>query len=144
MKTFSKKIISLLLAVIMIVASVPLSVMTAFAGNLDGLDAIDQNLVNVTEAMDAYNIAMDGSIYNSMSDAYAKYVAAQASIDAYKYGDGTVQAMDTAATNLVNAMSGKKTKSVEKIAQQAATNAVNQLLKGTLDTISRGIFGTRK
>ena len=48
------------------------------------------------------------------------------------------------SSNLVNAMSGKKTKSVEKIAQQAATNAVNQLLKGTLDYISRGIFGTRK
>ena len=108
MKTFSKKIISLLLAVIMIVASVPLSVMTAFAGNLDGLDAIDQNLVNVTEAMDAYNLAMDGTIYNSMSDAYAKYVAAQESIDAYKYGDGTVQAMDTAATNLVNAINTMK------------------------------------
>ena len=48
------------------------------------------------------------------------------------------------SSNLVNAMSGKKTKSVEKIAQQAATNAVNQLLKGTLDSITRGIFGTRK
>lgn len=48
------------------------------------------------------------------------------------------------SSNLVNAMSGKKTKSVEKIAQQAATNAVNQLLKGTLDSITRGIFGTKK
>ena len=48
------------------------------------------------------------------------------------------------SSNLVNAMSGKKTKSVEKIAQQAATNAVNQLLKGTLDSITRGLFGTRK
>lgn len=48
------------------------------------------------------------------------------------------------STNMVNAMTGKKTKSVEKIAQQAATNAVNQLLKGTLDSITRGIFGTKK
>lgn len=48
------------------------------------------------------------------------------------------------SSNIVNAMSGKKTKSVDKIARQAATNAMNQLLKGTVDSISRGIFGTRK
>lgn len=143
MNTFSKKIMSLLLAAVMIIASVPMSAMTAFAGDLDGLDATDENLINVTEAMDAYRLAMDGTVYNGMADAYNKYVAAQETIDAYKYGNGNVEAMDAAANALntaTNAMKANKWTAKTTNVNAAADNSYSTSTLTGGDTMSNVLY----
>ena len=104
MKTkVSKRILSVLLAALMIITSVPI---TVFAFNISAdIDASkDPAVIEVSDAMTAYEKKMDGKVYTNMSAAYNAYVDAQKAIDAYVYG-GVANALDgkaaalTAATN---------------------------------------------
>lgn len=82
MKTkLSKKLLSALLAVMMVVTSIPMMAFSAFAADTDALES----------AMAAYETKMSGvTIYTNMSAAYNAYVDAQEALDAYKYGNVNV------------------------------------------------------
>lgn len=94
----SKKIVSLFLAVLMVVSSVP-----AFALNASA--AVNSTDVSALKtAMDNYEAKMTGGkIYTNMLNAYKYYEAAQKAIDAVKYGYNNSVNVATVATNLTNA-----------------------------------------
>lgn len=97
MKTkLSKRLLSMLLAVMMVVTSIPMMAFTVFADDTDA----------VTEAMAEYKKAMDGTVYKNMTAAYNAYVDAQKALDAFKYGDVSVDlaAKANALTTATNAM----------------------------------------
>lgn len=73
---FSKKAVSVLLSVLMILSSAPL---TAFAVVGDKNDLID--------LMTQYEDMMDGTVYTNMSEAYEAYVHGQAVLDSYRHGN---------------------------------------------------------
>lgn len=106
MKTkVSKRILSVLLAALMVITSVPL---TVFAFNVSAdIDASkDPAVIEVTDAMTAYEKKMDGKVYTNMSAAYTAYVDAQKAIDQYIYGgvtnalEGKAEALTTAIANM--------------------------------------------
>lgn len=93
MKTkLSKRLLSALLAVMMVVTSIPLMAFTAFADDTDA----------VKNAMTAYEAKMDGTVYTNMLPAYNAYVDAQEALDAYNYGDASASVL-TAAANALTA-----------------------------------------
>lgn len=97
----SKKIVSLFLAVLMVVSSVP-----AFAINASA--AVDSTDVSVLgKAIDAYEQKMqdlqNGDIMTNMKAAYDAYVDAQKAIDAIQYGYSTSIDAALVANNLTNA-----------------------------------------
>ncbi len=94
----SKKIVSLFLAVLMVVSSVP-----AFALNASA--AVNSTDVSVLEtAMHSYEDKMQkGGIMTNMKAAYDAYVNAQKAIDAIKYGYSTSINAASVANNLTNA-----------------------------------------
>ncbi len=97
----SKKIVSLFLAVLMVVSSVP-----AFALNASA--AVNSTDVSALEtAMQSYEKKMtSGKIYTNMANAYTYYIAAQKAYDAcvYGYNDAYVAKATTDLTNATNAM----------------------------------------
>lgn len=106
MKTkVSKRILSVLLAVLMIITSVPVSVF-AFDVSADIDAAKDPAVIEVTDAMTAYEKKMDGKLYTNMSAAYNAYVDAQKAVDSYIYGgvsnalEGKADALTTAIANM--------------------------------------------
>ncbi len=102
MKTkLSKKVISVLLSVILVVSSLPMFAFTALAEG--GIDGISPEYDALTAAMDAYEGKMDGTIYKNMSTAYAAYIAAQKVLDAYEFGGVTSVDLESATTTLTNA-----------------------------------------
>ena len=94
----SKKIVSLFLAVLMVVSSVP-----AFALNASA--AVNSTEVSALEtAMRNYETKMKtGGIMTNMKAAYDAYVNAQKAIDAVKYGYSTSINVSAVANNLTNA-----------------------------------------
>ena len=48
------------------------------------------------------------------------------------------------STNIINSLTGKKTKSTKTIAQQAARNALSSVMRSGSNSIVRGLFGNRK
>lgn len=96
----SKKIVSLFLAVLMVVSSVP-----AFALNASAAVNTSTVVSDLETAMKNYEKKMTGGkIYTNMLNAYKCYEAAQKSIDAIKYGYSTsIDDAATVATNLTNA-----------------------------------------
>ena len=106
MKTkVSKRILSVLLTVLMIITSVPVSVF-AFDVSADIDAAKDPAVIEVTDAMTAYEKKMDGKVYTNMSAAYNAYVDAQKAVDSYIYGgvsnalEGKAEALTTAIANM--------------------------------------------
>ncbi len=102
MKTkVSKRILSVLLAALMVITSVPL---TVFAFNVSAdIDASkDPAVIEVTDAMTAYEKKMDGKVYTNMSEAYAAYMDAYKAIDLYVYG-GVSNALEGKAAALKDA-----------------------------------------
>lgn len=106
MKTkVSKRMLSVLLAVLMIITSVPVSVF-AFDVSADIDAAKDPAVIEVTDAMTAYEKKMDGKVYTNMSAAYNAYVDAQKAVDSYIYGgvsnalEGKAEALTTAIANM--------------------------------------------
>lgn len=95
----SKKIVSLFLAVLMVVSSVP-----AFALNASAAVNTSTDVSVLETAMKNYEKKMTGGkIYTNMLNAYKYYEAAQKAIDAVKYGYNNSVNVATVATNLTNA-----------------------------------------
>lgn len=103
MKTkVSKRILSVLLAALMIITSVPITVF-AFDVSADIDAAKDPAVIEVTDAMTAYEKKMDGKVYTNMSAAYNAYVDAQKAVDSYIYG-GVSNALEGKAETLTKAI----------------------------------------
>lgn len=98
----SKKIVSLFLAVLMVVSSVP-----AFAINASAAVNTSTDVSALESAMTTYETKMtSGKIYTNMANAYTYYIAAQKAYDAcvYGYNDAYVAKATTDLTNATNAM----------------------------------------
>lgn len=98
----SKKIVSLFLAVLMVVSSVP-----AFALSASAAVNTSTDVSALKTAMDSYEEKMtSGKIYTNMANAYTYYIAAQKAYDAcvYGYNDAYVAKATTDLTNATNAM----------------------------------------
>lgn len=95
----SKKIVSLFLAVLMVVTSVP-----AFAINASAAVNTSTDVSALEKAMTDYETKMkNGGIMTNMKVAYDAYVNAQKAIDAVKYGYSTSIDVSAVAANLTNA-----------------------------------------
>lgn len=94
----SKKIVSLFLAVLMVVSSVPAFALSASAAtNTTDVSALET-------AMHSYEDTMkNGDIMTNMRAAYDAYVDAQKAIDAIKYGYSTSINVSAVANNLTDA-----------------------------------------
>lgn len=97
MKTsFSKRVLSVLLAVLMMVTSIPMMAFTALA------DIDDAVTGAVDDAIQLYEMKMDGKVYTNMKAAYDAYIDAKEARDAYVYGDIDVD-LNAVANKLVTA-----------------------------------------
>lgn len=95
----SKKIVSLFLAVLMVVSSVP-----AFALNASAAVNTSTDVSVLERAMQSYEDKMkNGGIMTNMKAAYDAYVNAQKAIDAIKYGYSTSINVAAVADNLTKA-----------------------------------------
>lgn len=109
MKTkLSKRILSVVLAALMVVTSVPLMAFSAFAdvssSNLN-VSALDSYAKDLYDAMGEFEDKLqEDVIYADATTAYAKYVAAQEAFDAYVYGTVDKSVAETAASELRAAM----------------------------------------
>lgn len=109
MKTkLSKRILSVVLAALMVVTSVPLMAFSAFADvsssdlNVSALDSYAKDLY---DAMGEFEDKLqEDVIYADATTAYAKYVDAQKAFDAYVYGTVDKSVAETAASELRAAM----------------------------------------
>ena len=93
MKKSFKKVLSAVLAVLMVVSSVPVASIVASAATTD-----------IVAAMEAYEAKMNGTkIYTNMAAAYNAYVDANEAYDAYVFGYNTGVDLATATANLTSA-----------------------------------------
>lgn len=101
----SKRILSVLLAALMVVTSVPLMSFSAFAAETDAIT--DPEVLAAQEAMQAFadKLATEGAAYGNVEPAYNAYVDVQEAIDAYYYGGADVSTLQNAVTALNNASS---------------------------------------
>ena len=100
-KHISKRLLSVILAVVLVFASVPFgSATTAFAA------ATDDQIAALKAQITAYTQKMNGSVYNNMRTAYQKYIAAYKLYDAAYYGNNNVSAtsVTTATSELQTAI----------------------------------------
>lgn len=95
----TKKVISIILAVLMVLTTVPTAVWAATVNSKE-----DSALAYITQVMELYENKMDGTVYTNMANAYNAYVEANRAYDAYVYGDAKVN-LDLYASNLQTAMS---------------------------------------
>lgn len=104
----SKKIVSLFLAVLMVVSSVPVFALSASAAtNTTGVSALETAMHNYESKMQNLQNKNVG-IMTNMKAAYDAYVNAQKAIDAVKYGYNNSVNVATVATNLTNAVDSMK------------------------------------
>lgn len=104
----SKRILSILLAALMVITSVPLMAFTAFGD--DVTDKLESAMSNYVQAIN--DISKDTTnVYTNMKQAYDAYVTAQKNLDSYKYGglDNGASAAADALNNAVNAMKNSAT-----------------------------------
>ena len=94
MKKLFKKSIACLIAVLMVVSTMPFTAITAQAADTSAL----------LSAMQSFEAKMDGSVYTNMDTAYNAYVAASKAYDAAYYGGDASVDVTTPATNLNNAV----------------------------------------
>ncbi len=123
MKTkLSKRILSVFLAVLMMVTSVPMAAVTAFADNSGTvitdayIEAAKKQMSNFKEKLETPNAS-----YKKVTDAYNAYVGCQEALDAYIYGGASVSVLTQATDNLKTAIAG-----IEEYTGDAAINAVNE------------------
>ena len=108
MKTkLSKRILSVFLAVLMMVTSVPMAAVTAFADNSGTvitdayIEAAKKQMSNFKEKLETPNAS-----YKKVTDAYNAYVGCQEALDAYIYGGASVSILTQATDNLKTAIAG--------------------------------------
>ena len=94
MKKLFKKSIACLIAVLMVVSTMPFAAIAAQAADTSAL----------LSAMQSFETKMDGSVYTNMDTAYSAYVAASKAYDAAYYGGDASVDVTTPATNLNNAV----------------------------------------
>ena len=94
MKKLFKKSIACLIAVLMVVSTMPFTAIAAQAADTSAL----------LSAMQSFETKMDGSVYTNMDTAYSAYVAASKAYDAAYYGGDASVDVTTPATNLNNAV----------------------------------------
>lgn len=96
----SKRILSVLLAALMVVTSVPLMSFSAFAAETDAIT--DPEVLAAQEAMQAFadKLATEGAAYGNVGPAYNAYVDVQEAIDAYYYGGADVSTLHDAVDAL--------------------------------------------
>lgn len=123
MKTkLSKRILSVFLAVLMMVTSVPMAAVTAFADNSGTvitdayIEAAKKQMSNFKEKLETPNAS-----YKKVANAYNAYVGCQEALDAYIYGGASVSILTQATDNLKTAIAG-----IEEYTGDAAINAVNE------------------
>lgn len=91
-----KKLLSIVLAIMMAITSMPISAVTVFAAN-------DEAVTEVEAAMVAYETKFSSDTYLvGISEAYEAYVACQKALDAYLYG-GQTNALEGKADALIEA-----------------------------------------
>lgn len=99
-KRLMKKAVAVFLAVIMVVSSIPVFAVTAFAA--DGDDAV---IASANDALLAYQNKMkdlNDMPYTNMADAFQKYAELTAMVDRYNY-IGKIDGIAAKTTELVNA-----------------------------------------
>lgn len=143
----SKKIVSLFLAVLMVVSSVP-----AFALNASAAVNTSTDVSVLRDAIDAYETKMtSGKIYTNMANAYTYYIAAQKAYDAcvYGYNDAYVAKATTDLTNATNAMTEWKAYTASKWGtfdgeqdEQATEENYKKFYKNVLYSTVGGAVGT--
>lgn len=105
MKTkLSKKLLSVFLAVMMMVTSVPMAAFTAFADNTG--DAFTDSYTEAANAaMKAFadKLATPNAAFKNVTNAYNAYVSCQEALDAYVYGGVSVSVLTNATENLKTA-----------------------------------------
>lgn len=123
MKTkLSKRILSVFLAVLMMVTSVPIAAFTAFADNTGSaftdayIEAAKKQMSDFEEKLETPNTS-----YKKVTYAYNAYVGCQEALDAYIYGGASVSILTQATDNLKTAIAG-----VEEYTGDAVINAVNE------------------
>lgn len=123
MKTkLSKRILSVFLAVLMMVTSVPMAAFTAFADN-SGSVITDSYIDAARAQMTAFEEKLEtpNASYKKVTNAYNAYVGCQEALDAYIYGGVSSSVLEQAANNLKTAIAG-----IEDYTVDAAINAVNE------------------
>ncbi len=95
MKKITKRLISCILAALLVLTSVPF---TALASG-------DADLALIKSAISEYESKMDGTVYTNMKSAYDKYVTAKEYAYAYEYGHDTSIDVAAAANALSEASS---------------------------------------
>ncbi|MBQ7203497.1 MAG: leucine-rich repeat protein [Eubacterium sp.] len=96
MTRLPKKVIAIMLTALLVITSVPF---TAFAS---------EGLTRLNEAIDAYESAMDGTVYTNMKNAYLAYYEAVKVRDTATYGTRDDLNLDALAQNLETATAAMK------------------------------------
>lgn len=123
MKTkLSKRILSVFLAVLMMVTSIPMAALTAFADN-SGTVITDSYIDAANAQMLAFKTKLEtpNASYKKVTNAYNAYVGCQEALDAYMYGGVSSSVLTQATENLKTAIAG-----IENYTGDAAINAVNE------------------
>lgn len=96
----TKKLIAVILAVLMVFTTAPLS---AFAANSLSHSKDDAVATELKTAITTYETKMDGTLYKNMSTAYTAYVSARKAYAAYVYGNASID-LSTYTKTLNNAL----------------------------------------
>ena len=96
----TKKLIAVILAVLMVFTTAPLS---AFAANSLSHSKDDAVATELKAAITTYETKMDGTLYKNMSTAYTAYISARKAYAAYVYGNASVD-LSTYTKTLNNAL----------------------------------------
>ncbi len=117
MKKISKRMLSIVLAIMLLATTLPFSATTAFAA------ATDDHITALKEQIVAFQTAMDGNIYEDMKTGYDAYVAAFKLYDAAYYGSNSVSDSDvvSATTALSNWLNSKTLYVAPSIAESTRT-----------------------
>lgn len=96
----TKKLIAVILAVLMVFTTAPLS---AFAANSLSHSKDDAVATELKSAITTYESKMDGTLYKNMSTAYTAYISARKAYAAYVYGNASID-LSTYTKTLNNAL----------------------------------------
>lgn len=105
-KTCSKRVLSLFLAALMMVTSIPVFAVTAQAENQTDVYASNDDAVKLLEKMEEFEAKVSGSetVLTNMKNAYDAYVKASQAYDAYVYGENKDVNLSDYYSNLDNAI----------------------------------------
>lgn len=129
----SKKVLSFILAVMMLVTSIP---MLGFVALADEAAATDSAVVEVQDAMDAFETKLSSAgAFTNVVAAYNAYVDCQKALDAYIYGGesnalaGKASALNTAIGN-IGTFTPKTASAIPTFANSSASDMKNYAGEG--------------